>query len=72
MEYLSQEEVEALPDNTEVIVTWSGGNGPHKYIITHQVRGTLGVKTGRPFDYIHSLSFVGAESYHTRVSLALT
>lgn len=31
--YLTQEEVDALPEGAEVIITWSGGNGPHKYII---------------------------------------
>lgn len=31
--YLTQEEVNALPSGTEIIVTWSGGNGPAKYTI---------------------------------------
>lgn len=28
---LSQEEVNNLDEGTEVMVKWSGGNGPHKY-----------------------------------------
>lgn len=31
--YLTQAEVDALPADSEVIITWTGGNGPHKYTI---------------------------------------
>jgi len=30
---LLQAEVDVLPEGTEVEVTWSGGNGPHRYTI---------------------------------------
>ena len=29
---LTQPELELLPDETEIVVTWSGGNGPHRYV----------------------------------------
>ena len=32
-EALTQAEVDALPDGTEVSVVWSGGNGPHRYTV---------------------------------------
>lgn len=40
MNTLTQEQVNALPEGTAVIVTWSGGNGPHRYTIgvKHDVR----------------------------------
>lgn len=28
---LTQEQVDALPEGTRVMVKWSGGNGPHEY-----------------------------------------
>jgi len=31
-DYLSQEQVDLLPDGSLVIITWSGGNGPHEYV----------------------------------------
>jgi hypothetical protein len=63
---LSQEEVNLLPIGTKVIVTWTGGNGPHKYkIAEHRKDGpvtNIGIKNGH-------LDFVGKESYHTHVSI---
>ena len=32
-ELLSQEEVDQLPDGSKVEIVWSGGNGPHEYLI---------------------------------------
>lgn len=32
-EALTQAEVDTLPAGTRVLVTWSGGNGPHEYVI---------------------------------------
>jgi hypothetical protein len=32
-EPLTAEEVDQLPDGTSIIVTWSGGNGPHRYVL---------------------------------------
>lgn len=31
--YLTQKQVDDLPEGTEVMILWSGGNGPHKHII---------------------------------------
>lgn len=31
--YLTQAEVNHLPQGTRVRITWSGGNGPHEYVI---------------------------------------
>lgn len=30
---LTADEVASLPDRTPIVVTWSGGNGPHRYVI---------------------------------------
>lgn len=40
---LTQEQVDALPEGAEVVVTWSGGNGPHRYTIgvKHSIRYAL-------------------------------
>lgn len=32
---LTQEQLAALPTGTAIVVTWSGGNGPHKYELRH-------------------------------------
>ena len=33
---LTVEQIRALPKGAEVVVTWSGGNGPHRYHIAHR------------------------------------
>lgn len=33
---LSQADVDALPDGAAIRVTWSGGNGPHSYVLRRQ------------------------------------
>lgn len=70
-EWLTQEQVDQLPAGVLVEVTWSGGNGPHVYQTYKDRFGYLYVGTpGHPLtDYRHSLGFVGAEQYHTRVRL---
>lgn len=30
---LTKDELDQLPDGTSIKVTWSGGNGPHKYVL---------------------------------------
>lgn len=35
---LTQDEVDAIPEGTKVVITWSGGNGPFEYTI-EKVRG---------------------------------
>ena len=36
---LTQAQVDALPEGTEVEVIWSGGNGPHRYLLVRDERG---------------------------------
>lgn len=40
-EPLGVDEIKALADGTEVIITWAGGNGPHRYRIVRQHPGAL-------------------------------
>lgn len=63
---LSQDEVDQLPEGTAIIVTWSGGNGPHRYVVTilGRQRYAGDLRNDNP------LRFVGRELYHTHVSLA--
>lgn len=66
---LTEEEVAQLEEGTPVTVIWSGGNGPHDYIITVNAAGdrhawsgiSLGTRVYNP------LRFVGQERFHTRV-----
>lgn len=72
-EYLTQEEVETLPENTPVTITWTGGNGPHDYFVVFDDRGQVyAAVSDDPRDrlrFYNLLTFVGKERYHTRVSL---
>ena len=63
--YLTQDEVDALPEGTEVVVTWSGGNGPHTYRIVH-VNGEVCTDNV----YRDRLDFVGEKQPFTQVRLA--
>jgi hypothetical protein len=75
-EPLSVEDVEHLPEGARVVVIWSGGNGPHEYVI---VVGLYGQRyaVGLRFAYdpndrmrwYNPLTFVGVERFHTRVWL---
>lgn len=33
---LTQEEFDGLEAGTAVIITWCGGNGPHRYLVTKE------------------------------------
>lgn len=57
---LTQEEVDKLESGDEVMIKWSGGNGPHRYTITW-IEGELhprtedtrtGESSGPPLDYV--------------------
>lgn len=57
MKPLTQAEVDALPEGTEIWVKWSGGNGPHRYGLTHYF-GRPAADTMPP-SYAHSLDMCG-------------
>lgn len=76
--YLTQEEVNALPDGTKIVVTWSGGNGPAVYTVRqvkwegdyrysvamYKTRAGAEIETG-------DLDFVGDKKPYTLVTLAV-
>lgn len=68
---LTEAEVAELPEGAEVVVIWSGGNGPAAGVI---VPGPYFVPSSEdpngPLRYYNPLSFVGSERFHTRVWLA--
>jgi len=65
--FLTHDEVQALPDGTAVRITWSGGNGPWTYRIKrHRNTAYVVLSNGK---HLQSITFVGAERFHTRVSL---
>lgn len=71
---LTEDELLALADGTEIVITWSGGNGPH--------RGIVFVERGQPYyvprhedphgplRHYNPITFVGPASPFTRVWLA--
>lgn len=77
-EPLTESEVRALDEGTPIIVTWSGGNGPHRYIFTKDEHGEpyawakdLSDPNG-VLRFYNPLTFVGQERFHTRVWLPET
>ena len=68
---LTEDEVAQLPDGTPVVVIWTGGNGPHPYVIHACSRDpeTRYVWDGKTEQLRHynPLRFVGTERYNTRV-----
>lgn len=69
---LTMEEIEALPDDTEIWITWSGGNGPAKWKTRHNKWESLEVY--RPWEYgegetVRDIDFVGPESPSSIVTL---
>jgi hypothetical protein len=72
-EPLTQDQVNELPDGTEVVVIWSGGNGPHNYFARHLVvqdTHEMYVVSKWSHAVVGFLTYVGNEPYHTRVWLA--
>lgn len=69
--HLSQAEADELPEGARVTVTWSGGNGPHGYVIAVDRYGRRYVWDGttEALRYYNPLRFVGRERFHTRVTL---
>lgn len=71
--FLSPEEVERLPEGTHVRVTWSGGNGPHAYVIAVDERSQRYAARNDdpddPFRWYNPITYVGTGPVRTRVSL---
>jgi len=65
---LTQAEVDGLPDGTPIEVTWSGGNGPHRYRVHVDHRGNRYAWSGSGDPTYNPLTYVGAEPYHTHVA----
>jgi len=80
--YLTQEQVDALPDGTEIVVTWSGGNGPWKYTIKRvyfdgEYLYSVGCHS-YPWErgqgilrVVGDLEFIGDKKPHTLVTIAV-
>ena len=70
---MTAEDVAALPDGTRVRVTWSGGNGPHEYVIAVDKWGqryaARNTDPDDPFRWYNALVYVGTERFFTRVWL---
>jgi len=78
---LTQDDINALLDGTEVLIKWSGGNGPHEYTIKRHVNDPVHVYAATRFeleilrlngDYFPwggLVKFAGRERCHTGVIL---
>jgi hypothetical protein len=68
---LTEEQVYALPEGEPITVTWSGGNGPHPYVLLfHQAEPHACAEgdEGNPrMRYYNPLTFIWQGRYHTRV-----
>ena len=76
--YLTQEQVNALPSGTEIVVTWSSGNGPAEYMVgkcawTGKSSAWFVSKVSIDLNpiFVSVLDFVGDKKPHTRVPLAV-
>ena len=69
--YLTQEEVDALPEGTQVTITWTGGNGPHNYTIGKfdGQAWTTGEGSDGKLHLGDRIDFVGSEKPFTLVTL---
>ena len=67
---LTQEQVDALPEGSRIMVKWNGGNGPHEYIVRKREGESYACMTAN--EEIRSdfrLFPVGTERCHDRVFL---
>lgn len=67
---LTPDEVNRLPEGATVTVIWSGGNGPHDYLVVVGDDGQRYVAAeSAPIElrFYNPLTFVGQERFHTRV-----
>jgi len=68
--YLTQSEVDNLPEGAKVVITWSGGNGPYIYIIHKRkaIHGSFVTEHNPNVGWWDGqINFVGSEKYHTKV-----
>lgn len=60
---LTEDEVDALPAGTAVVVIWSGGNGPHTYYVHKNRYGQTLFGSHPPgtkaHDCLHTLPYIG-------------
>jgi len=66
---LTQDEVDSLPEGTEVMVLWEGGNGAHKYRIVKWHDLTYAETDFSSANCKHLLNRVGITKWSTRVWL---
>lgn len=69
---LTQDEVHLLPDGTEVIITWGGGNGPHHYLIEQGEEFTYANPIDDPkgpMRYYNAITYAGFEKWNTHVEV---
>ena len=73
-EPLTMEEVEKLEDGAQVIITWSGGNGPWQYTVRTTQWGPAAMSDWEvehdKVDLHKLMTLVGSEKFHTHVWLA--
>jgi len=76
--YLTQEQVDALPHGTDIVVTWSGGNGPAEYMVgkcawTGKSSAWFVSKVSIDLNpiFVSDLDFVGDKKPHTLVTVAV-
>jgi hemolysin-activating ACP:hemolysin acyltransferase len=66
---LTQSEVDLMPTGRIVMVKWSGGNGPHPYLIIHHrdAAYVAGFRSGNEMFIADKLDPVGHTRAHHRV-----
>jgi hypothetical protein len=71
---LTEAEVAELVEGTRITITWSGGNGPHDYMVAVDKYGVryaaINDDPDDPFRWYNRIDFVGSERFHTHVSLS--
>ena len=69
---LTSDEVVALAEGTPIIVIWSGGNGPHRYVVAVDRWGRRYAwepESGDRFRTYNPLIYLGQKRFDTRVWL---
>ncbi len=63
---LTKEEVKALPSGTDITIIWSGGNGPHDYILLNYAGHQFTIPR---YALSLPLSFLGIKQPFTQVKV---